>query len=69
MQRLGIRKEKEKTMSKILIGVFLGVFVGALAYELLNRTRPDIVKKIEIKASEKVDSLLSPNERHRHETA
>ncbi|MCL4456527.1 MAG: hypothetical protein M1406_03850 [Nitrospirae bacterium] len=56
-------------MSKILIGVFLGVFVGALAYELLNRTRPDIIKKIEIKASEKVDSLLAPNERHRHETA
>lgn len=63
--------EREKIMSKILVGLFLGVFVGALAYELLNRAKPELVRKIEAKAFEKVDNLLKPAEAalHQNETA
>ena len=45
-------------MSKILLGVFVAVFIGAVAYELLNRTKPDLTEKIEAKFSEGLDSLF-----------
>jgi len=49
-------------MSKILVGVFVAVFVGALVYELLNRTKPELMEKFEKKVSEGLDSILSPAE-------
>jgi hypothetical protein len=45
-------------MSKILAGVFLGVFIGALVYEMLNRTKPELTEKIEAKFSEGLDNIL-----------
>lgn len=45
-------------MSKILAGVFMAVFIGALVYELLNRTKPELTEKIEAKFSEGLDSIL-----------
>ena len=47
-------------MSKILLGVFTVVFVGALIYELLNRTKPDLMENFETKVSEGLDSILRP---------
>ena len=49
-------------MSKVLLGVFVVVFVGALAYELLNRTKPELTDKFEKKVSEGLDSILTPAE-------
>jgi hypothetical protein len=45
-------------MSKVLLGVFVVVFVGALAYELLNRTKPELTEQFEKKFSEALDSIL-----------
>jgi len=47
-------------MSKILLGVFTVVFVGALVYEFLNRTKPDLMENFETKVSEGLDSILKP---------
>ena len=44
-------------MSKILFGVFSGVFVGAVIYELLNRSNPELTKKIEDFACKKMDDV------------
>jgi len=33
-------------MSKVLVGVFMAVFVVALGYEMINRTKPDLTKKL-----------------------
>jgi hypothetical protein len=49
-------------MSKILLGVFTVVFVGALVYEILNRTKPDLMEKFETKVSEGLDGILTPAE-------
>ncbi len=49
-------------MSKILVGVFVVVFVGALAYEIINRTKPELTEKFEEKFSEGLDSILRPSE-------
>ncbi|MGA2332037.1 MAG: hypothetical protein ABSG75_09775 [Syntrophales bacterium] len=48
-------------MSKILLGVFVVVFVGAVVYEVLNRTRPDLTEKFENKISNGLDSVLTPS--------
>jgi len=48
-------------MSKILVGVFVVVFVGAVVYELMNRTKPDLTEKFENKISDTLDSILSPS--------
>lgn len=45
-------------MSKVLAGVFAVVFVGALAYEMLNRTKPDLMEKVENRFSEGLNSSL-----------
>lgn len=50
-------KEKGCDMSKVLIGVFSGIFIGAVIYELLNRTNPDFMRKMEDLASRKVDDI------------
>jgi hypothetical protein len=47
-------------MSKVLLGVFVVVFVGALVYEFLNRTKPELMEKFETKVSEGLDSILTP---------
>ena len=44
-------------MSKVLIGVFTGIFLGAVIYELVNRTNPELVQKLQDLASKKVDEL------------
>lgn len=48
-------------MSKILLGVFVVVFVGAVAYEIINRTRPDLTENLENKISDSLDRMLSPS--------
>lgn len=48
-------------MSKFLVGVFVVVFVGAVAYEILNRTRPELTEKFENKISDGLDDILSPS--------
>jgi len=48
-------------MSKALVGIFTVVFVGALAYELFNRTKPDLVEKFEDRFSEGLSSFLKPS--------
>lgn len=52
--------ERMKSMSKLLVGVFVVTFIGALVYEILNRTKPELTEKIETKVSQRLDSLLSP---------
>jgi hypothetical protein len=47
-------------MSKVLVGVFVVVFVGALVYEILNRTKPELTEKFETRLSEGLDSILMP---------
>jgi len=49
-------------MSKVLIGVFVVVFIGAVVYEVLNRTKPDLTEKFEHAVSDGLDSILSPSE-------
>ncbi len=49
-------------MSKILVGVFVTVFIGALVYEILNRTKPELTEKFEAKLSEGLDSILMTSE-------
>ena len=47
-------------MSKVLVGVFVAVFIGALVYEILNRTKPELTEKFESKVSNGLDSILTP---------
>jgi hypothetical protein len=56
---LGVRRE---AMSKTLVGIFVAVFVGALVYEILDRTKPELTEKFEAKVSEGLDSLLMTSE-------
>ena len=55
-------------MSKVLVGVFTGIFLGAVIYELVNRTNPELVQKLQDLACKKVDELCgdqtvaAPNE-------
>ena len=44
-------------MGKILMGVFSGVFIGAVVYELINRTDPQLIKKVEAFACSKMDTV------------
>ena len=44
-------------MSKILIGVFSGVFVGAVVYELVKRSNPGLIVKLQDFAVAAVDEL------------
>jgi hypothetical protein len=39
-------------MIKLLGGVFIGVFFGALAFEVISRRKPELIKSIEDKARE-----------------
>lgn len=48
-------------MSKVLMGVFVVVLVGAVVYEVLNRTKPDITEQFEAKISDGLDFILSPS--------
>ncbi len=46
-------------MQKVLIGVSVGIFIGALAVEILNRTKPELTRKIEQKAKNGVDAFVA----------
>ena len=48
-------------MSKILFGVFSGVFVGAVIYEIINRAKPELTRKVENIVSHKIDDVLGVN--------
>ena len=48
-------------MSKVLVGVFVAVFVGAVIYEVLNRTKPDLTEKFERKVADGLDNILMPS--------
>ena len=48
-------------MSKVLVGVFAGIFIGAVVYELVNRTNPELIQKLEKMTSDKIDSLCGVN--------
>ena len=50
-------RRKGTAMSKVFIGVFSGIFIGAVIYELLNRTNPEFMQKVEDLASRKIDDL------------
>ncbi len=51
-------------MSKLFVGVFSGVFIGAVIYELLNRTNPEFVGKVERLVSRKIDDICdAPHKR------
>lgn len=45
-------------MWKIIGGVVIGVFVGALAYELIARKKPGLLRDIEQKAERTARSFL-----------
>ena len=47
-------------MSKVLVGVFVAIFMGALVYEILNRTKPELTEKLEAKLSGRLDAMLAP---------
>jgi hypothetical protein len=51
-------------MSRIFGGVFVAVFVGALAYEILNRSNPELTQKIKDLFSRGVNKVLMPSERN-----
>jgi len=57
-----LHSRRRQAMSKVLIGIFVVVFVGAVVYEVVNRTRPDLTEKFENKISDGLDSILSPSE-------
>jgi len=44
-------------MWKLLGGVLVGVFLGALAVEVLKRTRPDLLSSVEDRARDAADAL------------
>ncbi len=45
-------------MLKILGGVVVGVFVGALALEILSRSRPDLIRGIEERAEKTANAFI-----------
>lgn len=45
-------------MKGILAGIFLGVFFGALGYEIINRTKPEMVKSIRRKVADGIDKAM-----------
>ncbi len=45
-------------MLKILGGVVIGVFVGAVAFEILSRKSPNLIKSIEEKAEKTAQSFM-----------
>jgi hypothetical protein len=46
-------------MGNILMGVAAGIFVGALAVEILKRTKPEVTKEVEKKAKNAVAALVA----------
>ena len=49
-------------MKGILAGVFIGVFFGALGYEIMNRSNPEIVDAIRRKVSSGVDKVMAESD-------
>ncbi len=46
-------------MGKTVIVAITGIFVGALAMEVLNRTKPGLTKRIEDKAKKVADTFTN----------
>ena len=46
-------------MEKIIIGAIAGIFIGALAVEILNQTKPGLTRKLEKKAKNAVDAVVT----------
>lgn len=46
-------------MGKTVIAAIVGTFVGALAVEILNRTKPDLTRKLEQKAKDTVNTFVT----------
>lgn len=46
-------------MMKTTLGVLAGIIVGAIGMELLNKTNPELVAKIESKIKEGVECMKS----------
>ncbi len=46
-------------MGKILGTVVAGIFIGAVAVEILNRTKPDLTRKLEEKAKNTVNTFVT----------
>jgi hypothetical protein len=44
-------------MGKTIVLAFSGIFIGALAMEILNRTKPGLTKAIEEKAKQVADTF------------
>ena len=50
-------------MWKVIGGVAVGVFVGAVAFEILSRTRPELILGLEEKARRAVQAAIDAFER------
>jgi uncharacterized membrane-anchored protein YhcB (DUF1043 family) len=46
-------------VEKIIIGAIAGIFIGALAVEILNRTKPGLTGELEKKAKNAVDAFVT----------
>ena len=46
-------------MGKTVIAAIVGTFVGALAVEILNRTKPELTRKLEQKAKNAVNTFVT----------
>ncbi len=46
-------------MGKTLIAAIAGTFIGALAVEILNRTKPELTRKLEEKAKNAVNTFVT----------
>ena len=46
-------------MGKTVLGVIAGTFVGALAVEILNRTKPGFTQQVEQKAKDVVGAFVT----------
>jgi uncharacterized membrane-anchored protein YhcB (DUF1043 family) len=50
-------QRKEYNMWKVVGGVVVGIFVGAAVFELMQRSYPGLVRKIEERARSAVDAF------------
>lgn len=59
-------------MGKFLAGVFIGVFTGALVYEILKRTNPELDRKFREsvdKAIDRISGIASGNKKSDEDAA
>ena len=46
-------------MEKTVIAAIAGIFIGALALEILNRTKPGLTRNLEQRAKNAVDAFVA----------